>query len=127
VADQFEEVIEGRVAALESQVAAESESVKEHFVEFQSFVTFSLTRQTAELTKELAQQAVDLRTELTRQTGELRTELRHEIAELRGEVKRDISRIEQRLDGLDRKVVAQHEATRLILADILERLPARRG
>src|SRR5262245_5515454 len=69
VADHFEEVIGLRVSELEGRVAAEAQSVKEHFAELQSFVTFSLTRQTAELRTELAQQAAELRAELARQTG----------------------------------------------------------
>ena len=85
-----------------------AESVKEHFAELQTFITFSLTRQTAEL---------------------------------RAEFKRDIGRVEQRLDGhdrrfggleeridaLERKMDAHHEAVKIILADILDRLPANRA
>ena len=101
VADHFEEVIGLRVAALEARVAAEAESVKEHFAELQSFITFSLTRQTAEL-----------RTEFKREIGRL---------ELR------IDRVEQRLDRLDEKADARHEAIKLVLSDILDRLPAKHG
>ena len=94
MADHFEEVIGLRVAALEARVAAEAESVKEHFAELQNFITFSLTRQ----------------------VGQLRTEL-----------KQDFRSVEQRIESLERKVDAHHDAIKLILFDILDRLPARRG
>jgi hypothetical protein len=92
-----------RVAAVEARVVAEAESVKEHFAELQSFITFNLTRQSAEL-----------KAEFTRDSAELRTEL-----------KRDLSRVERRLESLERKVDTHHEATKLVLAEILDRLPAR--
>jgi hypothetical protein len=92
MADDAGETIERRVAALETRVAAEAESVKEHFVELQNFISFTVTRQ------------VDL---------------------LRTELKRDIRRVDERLESLERKMDAHHDATRLILADILDRLPPR--
>ena len=98
MADHFEEVIGLRVAALEARVAAEAESVKEHFAELQTFITFSLTRQSAEL----------------------RTEFRRDLRRMDRPTRK-------RLEDFNRKVDGHHEATRLILADILERLPAKRG
>ena len=94
MADQFEGVIERRVAALEGRVATEAESVKEHFVELQNFITFTVTNQ---------------------------------ITPLRVELKRDIGRVEERLERLESKVDAHHEATKLILRDILDQLPPRRA
>ena len=108
MADNFEELIGLRVAALEARVAAEAESVKEYFAELQNFITFSLTRQIAEL----------------------RTEVQHDL----GRVEQRIERLEQRFEGLeqrfdrlDRKFDAHHETMKLILSNILDRLPASRG
>ena len=106
MADHFEEVIGLRVATLEARVAAEAESVKEHFAELQSFITFSLTRQTAEL-----------RTEFKRDIRRVEQRL--------GGVDQRLGALEQRFDGLDRKFDAHHDAIKLILADILDRLPAK--
>ena len=108
VADHFEEVIGLRVAALEARVAAEAESVKEHFAELQNFITFSLTRQITQLKEELS---LDIR----------RVEQRLERLEQR------FDRLERRFDGLERKFDAHHEAIKLILSDILARLPASRS
>ena len=141
VADHFEEVIGLRVAALEARVAAEAESVKEHFAELQNFITFSLTRQITQLKEELS---LDIR----------RVEQRLERLEQR------FDGLEQRFEsssggstgssggstdsssgstgsstvagsssgsGLDRKFDAHHEAIKLILSDILARLPASRS
>ena len=106
MADRFEEVIRLRVAALEDRVTAEADSVKEHCAELQSFITFSLTRQSAEL------------------KAELKRELTDQITGLRSELTLDISRLEQRLSRLEEKVDAQHETVTLILKQILGRLPA---
>ena len=108
MADHFEEVIGLRVAALEARVAAEAESVKEHFAELQNFITFSLSRQTAELRSEFN---LDIR----------------RLEQRLGGLEQRFDGLEQRFDGLERKFDAHHDAIKLILADILDRLPARRG
>ena len=110
VADHFEEVIGLRVAALEAGVAAEAESVKEHFAELQKFITFSLTRQTAEL-----------KVELERDIHGVEQRLGARIDTL----ERRFDGLEQRFDRLERKVDTYHDAIKRILADILDRLPAK--
>ena len=50
-----------------------------------------------------------------------------QVTQLRAELKHDLSRVEQRIDRLERKMDAHHDAMKLILADILSRLPAIRG
>ena len=108
MADQFQEVIERRVAALEARVAAETESVKEHFAELRNFITFSVTRQIAEL-------QVDVKRDIGR------------VDERLGRFEQRFDGLEQRFDGLEGKFDAHHEATKLILVEILDRLPARRS
>ena len=52
MADHFDETIGLRVSALETQaaaVAAEAESVKQHFAELQEFITFTVTTQITKL------------------------------------------------------------------------------
>ena len=105
MADHFEEIIGLRVAALEGGVAAEAESVKEHFVELQKFITFTVTTQVAQLKAGLARDI-------------------HGVEQRLGG---RIDALEQRFDRLEHKVDAHHEAIKLVLADILDRLPARRG
>lgn len=97
MADHFEEVIGLRVAALEARAAAEADSVKEHFAELQKFITFTATTQVTQLK-----------------------------AEIHG-LQRRFDQLEQRSDRLERKLDGHHDAMRLILADILDRLPARNG
>jgi hypothetical protein len=104
VADHFEETIGLRVTALE----AEAQSVKAHVAELKEFITFSLTGQ----------------------LGQLRTELKGDIRRVEQRldgVDRRLDGVEQRLggriDGLEQKIDAHHEAMRLILADIRDRLP----
>lgn len=127
VADHFEEVIGLRVSALEVRVATEAEAVKEHFAELQSFITFSLARQSTELREEI-------RREIGRLDGRIdRLEQRFDKLELRFDVLEQrfdrlelrVDRLEQRFDGLERKFDAHHEAIKLILGEILDRLPAR--
>jgi len=129
VADQFQEVIERRVAELEARVTAEAESVKEHFAELQSFITFSLTRQTAELRAEFKRdiQRVEQRLDgVEQRLGNL--EQRFDALELRFDrLEQRFDGLEHRFDALDRKVDVHFEAIRLILGDILDRLPARNG
>jgi hypothetical protein len=50
-----------------------------------------------------------------------------QVTQLKVELKSDIGRVELRLDGLERKMDGHHEAMKLILGDILSRLPPRRG
>ena len=50
-----------------------------------------------------------------------------QVTQLKVELKRDLGRVEERLDGLERKVDAHHDAIKLILADILDRLPPGRS
>ena len=115
MADNFEEVIGSRVAALEARVPAEAESVKEHFAELKNFITFSVTRQITEL-----------RTEVKQDTR--RVEQRIDRLEERFDrLERRFDGLEQRFESLDRKFDAHHDAMTLILGDILSRLPARRG
>ena len=93
VADHFEETIGLRVAALEAQqaaLAAEAESVKQHFAELREFITFTVTTQLAP-------------------------------------VKVDLRRLEQRFEALEQKMDAHHDAMKVILSDILSRLPAKHG
>ena len=164
MADHFEEIIGLRVAALEARVAAEAESVKEHFAELQNFITFSLTRQTAELRTEFSRdlRRVEQRLDgVEQRLGKL--ELRFDALELRFDalerrfdglerrfdglerrfdgleqrfdgleqrldgLEQRFDGLEQRFDGLDRKVDVHYEAVKLILSDILARLPASRG
>ena len=91
MADHFEETIGLRVSTLEVQqaaLAAEAESVKQHFAELREFITFTVTTQVAP-------------------------------------VKADLRRLEQRFEALEQKMDAHHDAMKLILAEILDRLPAR--
>ena len=115
MADHFEEVIGPRVAALEARVAAEAESVKEHFAELQNFITFSVVRQITQLKEEVGH---DLR----------RVEQRLDRLEQRFDgLEQRFDGLEHRFESLDRKFDAHHEAIKLILSDILARLPASRG
>ena len=50
-----------------------------------------------------------------------------QITELRSDLRRVEERLDGRIDGLERKMDAHHDAVKLILADILDRLPARTG
>jgi hypothetical protein len=82
------------------------------------FITFSLARQRAELRTEFAG---DFRRIDQRLDG---------VEQRLGTVEQRLGTVEQRLGHLEdfnRRVEAHHEATRLILSDILDRLPARRG
>jgi chromosome segregation ATPase len=116
VADHFEEVIGLRVAALEARVAAEAESVKQHFAELQSFITFTVTTQVTQLKVEFKS---DLRRVEQRLDGRIDgLERRFDGLEQR------FDGLEQRFDRLDRKMDAHHDAMKLILGDILSRLPA---
>jgi chaperonin cofactor prefoldin len=132
VADHFEETIGLRVTALE----AEAQSVKEHFVELKEFITFSLTTQLGRLRTELKQDISGLDQRLgglERRFGGLDQrigglEQRFGGLDQRlGGLEQRFGGLEQRFDRLERKMDANHEATRLILADILDRLPPRDG
>ena len=112
MADHFEEVIGLRVAALEAGVAAEADSVKEHFAELQKFITFTVTTQVTQL-----------KVELQRDIHGVEQRLGGRIDALEGR----LDGLEQRFDGLDRKVDVHHEAVKLMLTEILNRLPAGRG
>ena len=115
MADHFEEVIGLRVAALEAGVAAEAESVKEHFAELKNFITFSVTRQITQLRTEFKR---DIRRVEQRLGG---------VEQRLGALEQRFDGLERRFEGLDRKFDAHHEAIKLILSDILDRLPARDG
>ena len=52
MADRFEDVLHRRIAALETRVDDEAQSVKEHFDEMRRFITESLNNQTAQLRAE---------------------------------------------------------------------------
>jgi hypothetical protein len=108
VADHFEEIIGLRVAALE----AEAESVKEHFAELQKFITFTVTTQVTQLKAELARDIHGVE---------------QRLGDRIGAVERRLDGHDQRFDRLERKMDAYHDATKLSLADILNRLPARNG
>ena len=84
----------------------------EHFAELKNFITFSVTRQITQL-----------RTEFKRDIRSVEQRLGGVEQRLGGR----IDSLERRFDGLDRKFDAHHEAIKLILSDILDRLPARDG
>jgi chromosome segregation ATPase len=156
VADHFEEVIGIRVAALETRVAAEADAVQEHFAEQQRFIAFSLTRQSEQLIAvlDLRFGQHDVRMDgLDRRIDglDLRVdglERRIEGLDLRvGELDRRMERLDQRMDGLERrmdsldqrmdrfehrleqlerKVDIQFQAVKLLLSEILDRLPPAR-
>ena len=114
VADHFEETIGLRVAALEAQqavTATEAESVKQHFAELREFITFTVTTEVTQLREEFQR---DLR----------RVEQRlNEHDQRFDRLEHRIDGLEQRMDQLDRKMDAHHEAIKLLLGDILSRLP----
>jgi chromosome segregation ATPase len=132
VADHFEETIGLRVTALE----AEAQSVKAHFAELKEFITFSLTRQLGQLRTELKEdiRRVDQRLDgLDQRLDGVDQRLDGVDQRLDGVdqrldgIDRRLGGMEQRLggriDGLEQKIDAHHEAMRLILADIRDRLP----
>lgn len=110
MADHFVEVVGLRVSALEARVAAEAESVTQHFAELKDFVSFTVTSQLAHL-------RTDVRRDLRR--VEQRLDRRIDAVE------RKVDALAERLDAFERKMDAHHAAMKLILSEILDRLPAR--
>lgn len=133
MADHFEEIIGLRVSELETQVAAEAKSVKEYFAELREFITFTVTTQVTQLKAEFRRDLDGVEQRLGGRIDGLERRLDGHDRRLDGIERRldghdqRFDGLEQRFDGLDRKVDANHEAIKLILSDILERLPARRG
>lgn len=132
MADHFEEVVHLRLSALEARVDAEAMAVREHFLEQQQFIAHSLNTWATTLRGEW-------RADLLAETDRLEQQLRSEFhagfdrleQKLRSEFHAGFDRLEQKLrlefdarfDGLDQKLDAHHDATRLLLGDILRRLP----
>ena len=143
MADHFEEIVDLRLRALESRVDDEAGAVKEHFLELRQFITESLAAQMAQLRGEMDAFRTEVRGEmgiLRSEMGILRGEmgiLRGEMDALRGDVdelRADLGRLGQRLGAfqdltrlefsrLEQKADAHHQATHLVLQDILRRLP----
>ncbi len=90
-----------------------------------------LKQDVVELRQELKQDVVELRQELKQDVVELRQELKQDVVELRQELKQDISdlkadvsRVDERLDGIERQLngeVTQITQMVLNLGDQMER------
>lgn len=111
-----------------------SSSLQKHFDEQRRFITERLNLQLSqwrdELRAGLAQVRDELRAEFRAALGQVRCEQRAESASLRA----DIARLERRLDAHDLefrrladKMDAHHEATHLVLREVLRRLPPEAG
>ncbi len=121
MAEHFEEVVNLRLQAMETRVDNELMAIEKHFKELQTFWIESLNK-TADRIEARLEVRLDARIEprFRAQTAWLQAELEARFSGLRSE-------FQARLGHLDVKMDAHHNATHLVLHDILRRLPSDRG
>lgn len=100
--------------------------MKEHFAELREFITFTVTTQVTQLKAEFRGDLHGVEQRLGSRIDGLERRLDGHDRRLDG-IERRLDGHDQRFDRLERKMDAYHDAIKLSLADILDRLPARRG